>query len=71
MGLAVANTLSGITSGATEVQGTLLGIGERCGNVALEEVIVNLNENNEYKNNFIHTIKSQEIFNACLKVSTS
>ena len=69
LGLAVANTLSGITSGATEVQGTLLGIGERCGNVALEEVIVNLNENNEYKNNFIHTIKSQEIFNACLKVS--
>jgi 2-isopropylmalate synthase len=37
MGLALANTLSGISAGADEVQVTLGGIGERAGNTALEE----------------------------------
>ncbi len=42
MGLAVANTLAGIENGATIVQGTVNGIGERTGNVSLEEVAVDL-----------------------------
>ena len=41
-GLAVANTLMAITSGAVQVQGTINGIGERCGNVDLCAVIANL-----------------------------
>lgn len=69
LGLAVANTLSGISSGATEVQGTILGIGERCGNASLEEIILNLNENYEYKNKFSHSIKSKNIYQTCLNVS--
>jgi 2-isopropylmalate synthase len=40
--LAVANTLAAVRSGATHVQGTINGIGERCGNVDLCSTIANL-----------------------------
>jgi 2-isopropylmalate synthase len=40
--LAVANTLAAVRQGATQVQGTINGIGERCGNVDLISVIANL-----------------------------
>jgi 2-isopropylmalate synthase len=40
--LAVANTLAAVDRGATQVQGTINGIGERCGNVDLCSVIANL-----------------------------
>lgn len=38
-GLAVANTLAAVQAGAIQVQGTINGIGERCGNVDLTTVI--------------------------------
>ncbi len=41
-GLAVANTLAAIAAGAVQVQGTINGVGERCGNVDLVAVIANL-----------------------------
>jgi 2-isopropylmalate synthase len=40
--LAVANSLAAVQHGATQVQGTINGIGERCGNVDLCSVIANL-----------------------------
>lgn len=40
--LAVANTLAAVAGGATQVQGTVNGIGERCGNVDLVSVVANL-----------------------------
>jgi len=40
--LAVANTLAAVDAGAQQVQGTINGIGERCGNVDLVSVISNL-----------------------------
>ena len=40
--LAVANTLAAVETGATQVQGTINGFGERCGNVNLISVIANL-----------------------------
>ncbi len=40
--LAVANTLAGVASGAVQVQGTINGFGERCGNADLISVIANL-----------------------------
>ncbi|WP_435019337.1 citramalate synthase [Tundrisphaera sp. TA3] len=40
--LAVANTLAAVRRGATMVQGTINGIGERCGNVDLCSVVANL-----------------------------
>lgn len=41
-GLAVANSLAAVQSGATMVQGTVNGYGERCGNANLVTVIPNL-----------------------------
>jgi 2-isopropylmalate synthase len=38
----VANTLAAVAQGACHVQGTITGIGERCGNVDLVSVIANL-----------------------------
>ncbi|MEQ8789207.1 MAG: citramalate synthase [Pirellulaceae bacterium] len=40
--LAVANSLAAIDAGAVQVQGTINGIGERCGNADLISVIANL-----------------------------
>ena len=42
LGLAVANTLAGIKAGATQVEATINGLGERAGNAALEEVVMAL-----------------------------
>ena len=41
-GLACANTLAGIVSGADYASTTINGLGERCGNAATEEVVVAL-----------------------------
>ena len=40
--LAVANTLAAVQAGVTQVQGTINGYGERCGNTNLLSVIANL-----------------------------
>src|SRR5262245_39379946 len=40
--VAVANTLTAVANGATQVQGTINGVGERCGNVDLVSVVANL-----------------------------
>lgn len=42
LGLATANTLAAIENGASQIEGTINGIGERAGNVALEEIAVAL-----------------------------
>ncbi|MFH5803285.1 pyruvate carboxyltransferase [Alienimonas sp. DA493] len=47
LGLAVANTLAAVQAGATVVQCTVGGIGERAGNASLEEVAVALELNRE------------------------
>lgn len=41
-GLAVANSLVAVAAGCVQVQGTINGIGERCGNVDLTTVAANL-----------------------------
>ena len=41
-GLAVANTLAAVRAGARQVQGTINGIGERCGNADLISIIPTL-----------------------------
>ncbi|MGC1678805.1 MAG: citramalate synthase [Candidatus Binataceae bacterium] len=40
--VAVANTLAAVEAGATQVQGTINGVGERCGNANLVSIIANL-----------------------------
>jgi 2-isopropylmalate synthase len=40
LGLAVANSLAAVRAGATQVECTINGIGERAGNCALEEIVM-------------------------------
>jgi 2-isopropylmalate synthase len=42
LGLAAANSLSGVLNGASQIECTINGIGERAGNTALEEVVMAL-----------------------------
>jgi len=42
LGMAVANSLAGVASGARQVECTVNGIGERAGNAALEEIVMAL-----------------------------
>lgn len=44
LGLATANALAGIRAGATSVNTTVNGLGERAGNAALEEVVMALKQ---------------------------
>jgi 2-isopropylmalate synthase len=41
-GVGVANTIAGVQAGATHVQGTMNGYGERCGNANLVTIVPNL-----------------------------
>ena len=47
LGLAVANSLSGVQAGARQVECTINGLGERAGNAALEEIVMALNVRND------------------------
>lgn len=40
LGLATANSIAGVVNGATQIECTINGIGERAGNTALEEVVM-------------------------------
>ncbi len=40
LGLGVANSLAGVLGGATQIECTINGLGERAGNTALEEVVM-------------------------------
>ena len=46
--MAVANTIAGIDAGAVQVQGTINGYGERCGNANLCSIIPNLQLKKSY-----------------------
>lgn len=53
--MAVANSIAAISAGAEHVQGTINGVGERCGNANLSSIIPNVNlklqhETNQKKN---------------------
>ncbi len=47
LGLAVANSLEAIKNGATQVECTINGIGERAGNASLEEIVMALKTRND------------------------
>lgn len=47
LGLAVANSLAGVSAGARQVECTINGLGERAGNAALEEVVMALRVRND------------------------
>ncbi len=47
LGLATANSIYGVLAGATQVECTINGVGERAGNAALEEVVMTLKSHSE------------------------
>lgn len=49
---AVANTLMAVLSGCRQIQGTLNGLGERCGNANMTSIIPTLLLKSEFANNF-------------------
>jgi 2-isopropylmalate synthase len=62
LGLAVANSLAAIRAGATQVECTMNGIGERAGNAALEEIVMMLNVRKDIFNEVSHGINTKEIY---------
>ncbi len=48
-GMAVANSVTAVLCGATQVQGTLIGFGERCGNANLSTIAADLQLKRGYK----------------------
>lgn len=68
LGLAVANSLSGVENGARQIECTINGIGERAGNASLEEFVMALNVRKDlYK--YFTNIDTTEIFNTSRMVS--
>lgn len=60
LGMATANTISGLINGARQAEVTINGIGERAGNTSLEEVAMIIKT---HKDLDLHTnIKSEKIF---------
>jgi len=51
-GNAVANTLAAVDSGARQIQGTLNGLGERCGNANLTSIIPTLLLKSRYRDRY-------------------
>ncbi|ALB48399.1 citramalate synthase [Clostridium beijerinckii] len=49
MGMAVANSIMAVEAGASQIQGTFIGIGERCGNANLSTIIPTLKLKLGYK----------------------
>jgi 2-isopropylmalate synthase len=70
LGLAVANSLEAMKNGATQIECTINGIGERAGNCSLEEVVMNLKTRKDFFKNFHTTINTKEIFKTSQLVSS-
>ena len=61
LGLAVANTLAAFRVGVRQAEVTLCGIGERAGNAALEEVVMNLRVRHDYFK-LEHNIVTEQLY---------
>jgi 2-isopropylmalate synthase len=68
LGLATANTLAAIVSGARQAEVTLNGIGERAGNTSLEEVVMALHTRPQFYN-LQTNINTREIMKTSRMVS--
>ncbi len=67
LGLATANTIAGLSNGATQAEVTINGIGERAGNTSLEEVAMIIQTHKDLN---LHTnIKSERIYDISRLVS--
>lgn len=69
LGMAVANSLSGVVNGARQIECAVNGIGERAGNASLEEIIMALYTRKPFYNKNIN-INYQEIYRTSRLVSS-
>ncbi|MDP4184172.1 MAG: 2-isopropylmalate synthase [Bacteroidota bacterium] len=67
LGMATANTISGVLNGARQVEVTINGIGERAGNTALEEVVMAFKSHKEL--NIVTNINTKKIYKTSRLVS--
>ena len=70
LGLAVANSLSAIRSGARQVECTVNGIGERAGNTSLEEVVMAIKTRADQFPGLDTRIATQEIYSSSRLLSS-
>jgi len=70
LGLAVANSLACIKAGATQLECTINGIGERAGNASLEEAVMALHTRKEFYNNVYCDIDTKQIYRASKLIQT-
>jgi len=68
LGLAVANSLAALDSGARQVECTINGIGERAGNASLEEIVMALKVRKDLFDYFTD-INAKDIYNTSRMVS--
>jgi len=68
LGMATANTMSGVLNGARQVEVTVNGIGERAGNTSLEEVVMIMKSRKHL--NFESNINPKKIYGTSRLVST-
>ncbi|KAA6321442.1 2-isopropylmalate synthase [termite gut metagenome] len=68
LGMATANTMSGVLNGARQVEVTINGIGERAGNTALEEIVMIIKSHREV--NIETNINTQKIYPTSRMVSS-
>jgi 2-isopropylmalate synthase len=61
LGLAVANSLAGVASGARQVECAINGLGERAGNAALEEVVMAIKTRGEYFGGLRVGVQTEEL----------
>jgi 2-isopropylmalate synthase len=59
LGLATANSISGVINGARQIECTINGLGERAGNTSLEEVVMVLKQHHSL--GFYTNVKSQQL----------
>lgn len=69
LGMAVANSLTGVLNGARQVECTINGIGERAGNTALEEVVMAVKTRNDSFDCNVDHINTTEIVSLSKLVS--
>ncbi|WP_119680356.1 2-isopropylmalate synthase [Indioceanicola profundi] len=69
LGLAVANSLSGVANGARQIECTINGLGERAGNAALEEIVMALRTRSDVMP-YANGIRTEHITRASRLVST-
>lgn len=69
LGLAVANSLAAIESGARQVECTINGLGERAGNAAMEELVMALHTRRDYFD-FTTGINTEQIYRSSKLISS-